>query len=57
MTNNAKQYIEQQNELIKSLRERIDNIGEDAEDAVSKEREVNCEPSSFLSFHIIKATD
>ena len=35
------QYIEQQNELIRSLRERMKNYEESAEDSISKEREVS----------------
>ena len=34
------QYIEQQNEVIRSLRERIKSFEENAEDSISKEREV-----------------
>lgn len=34
------QYIEQQNEHIKSLRERIRNFEEHTDDGISKEREV-----------------
>jgi hypothetical protein len=34
------QYIQQQNELVKSLRERMKNYEENLDDGVPKEREV-----------------
>ena len=57
------QYIEQQNELIRSLHERMKSYEESAEDSISKEREVcerefstpsdlSCMCSSFYSLYL-----
>ena len=43
------QYIEQQNELIKVLQERIKNYEEADDDGISKEREVSEQAVSFLA--------
>lgn len=45
------QYIQQQNELIKSLHERMKNYEENLDDGISKEREVCANMPNFVYFY------
>jgi hypothetical protein len=45
----VEQYIEQQNEVIRFLRERIKSFEDNAEDSISREREVSRIASTSVS--------